>query len=122
MTQSSEPQDEERKHNVVLDMADDRNIVEDIQFDIFEFIANQSRGTNIREGIDKNTPPAIVKYKMEDSFLMPKLHKVTMFGEISLKFSAKIVEPDFEMISSNLAKQTGKRRKLKDAIVSTHDG
>ena len=59
---------------------------------------------------------------MEDSFLMPKLHKVTMFGEISLKFSAKIVEPDFEMISSNLAKQTGKRRKLKDAIVSTHDG
>ena len=101
--QSSEPQDEERKHNVVLDMADDRNIVEDIQFDIFEFLESQNSGKKKLTGIRYDTPPAIVRYKMEDIYLVPKLASVNMFGEVVLKFSSTIFEPNFDKISLSLS-------------------
>ena len=74
-----------------------------VQFDIFEFLESQNSGKKKLTGIRYDTPPAIVRYKMEDIYLVPKLASVNMFGEVVLKFSSTIFEPNFDKISLSLS-------------------
>ena len=43
----------------MLDVDNDVQLEEDVQFDIFEFMAKQDESKRV-EGVDSSTPPAIV--------------------------------------------------------------
>ena len=64
-------------------MPEDAELEDLLKFDIFEFLESQNKVKRIA-GIRYNTPPAIVRYKMEEFYLVPKLASVNMYGEVSL--------------------------------------
>ena len=96
-----------------MDIDEDVQLEEEVQFDIFDFLAKQDEGKTVFEGIDSDTPPAIVKHLMEEFYTVPVLQKVNMHGEVILNFSTQIVEPDLEKIKLYLEKDIA-RRELDD--------
>ena len=107
--------EEQKSHIIVLDVDEDIQLEEEVQFDIFEFMAKQDEGKRV-EGIDSGTPPAIVQHLMEEFYMVPVLGAVSMLGDVILNFSTKIVQPDPLQIKLRLEKDTVKRELEQQAM------
>ena len=65
-------------------MTEEAELADLTQFDIFEFLQSQRKGKKRLTGVRYDTPPAIVRHKMEDIYVVPKLAQVNMYGEVVL--------------------------------------